>query len=170
MIVARPRLPVLVILSVAAAAVSACSTTAPVAPVAVASGAPAPVAGLDWHLTTDDTEAKLAYGLAESDELKLGLSCERGTGRLEVSAMRPHGARDIHLESGGETERFPARSEPSQLHEGVFLTAQTRTTEPVFQRFRKVGWLADWQGDRRETYAPHPASAGDIERFFAFCG
>lgn len=154
------------------AGLAACaSVEAPApAPLAASSGAPVPIEGYDWHLSTDETEAKLAYGLAESDELRLGLSCTLGSGRLEVSAMRPAGVREIHLESGGETERFPARSEPSQLHEGVFLTADTRTAEPVFQRFRKVGWLADWQGTKRETYVPHPAAAPDIERFFAFCG
>lgn len=149
---------------------AACATVEAPAQAAVSSAAPAPVEGYDWHLSTDQTEARLAYGLAESDDLRLGLTCTRGSGRLEVSAMRPAGVREIHLESGGETERFPARSEPSQLHEGVFLTARTSAAEPVFQRFRKVGWLADWQGTKRETYAPHPASTPDIERFFAFCG
>lgn len=175
MISARPRLPALrlsalALLSIAAAAVSACSTTAPVAPSAVVAGAPVPIAGLDWHLTIDEAEAKLAYGLEESDELKLGLTCERGSGRLEINAMRPAGVRELYLESGGETERFAARAEPSGLHEGVFLTAQARTSTPVFQRFRKVGWLADLQNGRRETYAPHAEATPSIERFFAFCG
>lgn len=149
---------------------AACASVEAPTPPAVTSSAPRPVEGYDWHLSIDEPEARLAYGLAESDELRLGLTCARGSGRLELSAMRPAGVREIHLESGGETERFPARSEPSELHEGVFLTAGTRTAEPVFQRFRKVGWLADWQGTARETYVPHPASAADIERFFAFCG
>ncbi len=152
------------------AGMAACASVESPAPVTASSGAPVPIEGYDWHFSTDETEAKLAYGLAESDELRLGLTCTQGSGRLEISAMRPAGVREIHLESGGETERFPARSEPSQLHEGVFLTAESRTAEPVFQRFRKVGWLADWQGTKRETYVPHPAAAPDIERFFAFCG
>lgn len=170
MIVARPRLPALVALSVAAAAMAACSTTAPVTPPAEASGAPAPVAGLDWHLTIDEPEAKLAYGIEESDELKLGLTCERGTGRLEINALRATPVRVLHLESGGETERFSVRAEPSGLHEGIFLTGQARTSEPVFLRFRKVGWLADLQDGRREIYAPHADAVASIERFFAFCG
>ncbi|MGA0544126.1 hypothetical protein ACO2Q1_02505 [Brevundimonas sp. VNH65] len=164
------RLAPLAALAAASVLAAACSTTTPAPTPPAASGAPMPVAGLDWHLTVDEPEAKLAYGIAESDELKLGLTCEKGSGRLEINAMRPAGARDLYLESGGETERFSARAEPSELHEGVFLSAQSRTSHPVFQRFRKVGWLADLQGDRRETYAPHAASAPDIERFFAFCG
>lgn len=164
------RIPSILAVAAATAALAACSTTAP-APVATASsGSPMPVAGLDWHLTVDEPEAKLAFGIEESDELKLGLTCERGSGRLEINAMRPVGVRELYLESGGETERFAARAEPSGLHEGVFLSAQARTTHPVFQRFRKVGWLADLHGGQRETYAPHAASAPQIEQFFAFCG
>lgn len=150
-------------------AMAACATTA-TPPAAASSGTPMPVTGLDWHLTIDEPGAKLAYGIEESDELKLGLTCERGTGRLEINAMRPANTRELHLESGGETERYRARAEPSGLHEGVFLSAQARTADPVFQRFRKVGWLADLQGGRRETYAPHAAAAPSIEQFFAFCG
>lgn len=147
-----------------------CASMEAPAPMTASSSAPAAVEGYDWHFSTDDAESKLAYGLAESDDLRLGLSCERGSGRLEITAVRSPGVREIHLESGGETERFPARAEPSQLHDGVFLTAQARTAEPVFLRFRKLGWLADLQGAKRETYAPHPAALPDIERFFAFCG
>lgn len=164
------RIPAILAMAAATAVLAACSTTAPAPAITASSGAPLPVAGLDWHLTVDEPEAKLAFGIEESDELKLGLTCEKGSGRLEINAMRPTGTRELHLESGGETERFAARAEPSGLHEGVFLSAQARTSHPVFQRFRKVGWLADLQGDRRETYAPHAASAPQIDQFFVFCG
>jgi hypothetical protein len=38
------------------------------------------------------------------------------------------------------------------------------------QRFRRLAWLARWQGGQREVYVPHPGSADRVERFFAFCG
>ncbi len=135
------------------------------------SSAPQPIAGYDWFYHADQGEARLAYGLAESDDLKLGMDCRRGSGRLALSSTSANlSAKDIHVESGGETERFAAASEPSQVHDGVFLTAQADADTPVFQRFRQVGWLALWQGDTREAYAPHPGSRDTIERFFAFCG
>jgi hypothetical protein len=134
-------------------------------------GGPSPITGYDWFYSTDDDTARLAYGLAESDDLKLGFDCRRGSGRLEMVAIAEKGARpEIYVESGGETERFPATSEPSQLHDGVFLNAAASTTEPVLQRFRRVGWLAQWRDGDREAYAPQPDSAGNIDRFFAFCG
>jgi len=30
--------------------------------------------------------------------------------------------------------------------------------------------MAQWRNGEREAYAPHPDSAANIERFFAFCG
>ena len=169
------RAPTLFVLSALAVGAAACATVEPPpaapTPPPAAGPAPLPVEGYDWFYSTDEDTARLAYGLAESDDLKLGFDCRRGAGRLEMVAIAAKGAKpEIHVESGGETERFPASSEPSQLHDGVFLSAEASTAEPVFQRFRGVGWLAQWRDGAREAYAPQPGSAANIERFFAFCG
>lgn len=150
---------------------AACASVEPSVPASSPlASTPAPVAGQDWFYHVDGGEARLSYGTENSDDLRLGLSCARSTGRLELNAHTPHDATQIHLESGGKTERFVASSEPSQLDDGVLLTAEAATAAPVFQRFRRLGWLAMWQDSARQAYAPHPASAGRIERFFAFCG
>jgi hypothetical protein len=168
---ANPKPGRLVLIAVLGALAAACSTTRDLAPSPMVSGgSPQPVAGVDWFYHPDGTEAKLVYGVETSDDLRLGLTCQKGAGRLEITTNAPHGVREIHLESGGETERFRAEGEASELADGDFLTAQATTSVPVFQRFRRLGWLAQWQGDRRETYVPHPTAAPDIERFFAFCG
>ena len=166
------RSPTILALTVLAATASACATAAPEASGGIASSeSPAPVEGYDWFFHSDAAAARLAYGLAESDDLRLGLDCDRGSGRLTLSGTALSGAKpEFHIESGGETERFPARAEPSPLHDGVFLSGEAPAHAPVFQRFRRVGWLALWQDGRREAYAPHPGSAPHIERFFAFCG
>lgn len=164
------RSPALAVLAVSAAILGACSTATSAPPHLAVSAAPLPIAGLDWTLTIDTPEAQLAYGTPESDDLRLGLSCRRGDARLEITAARPSPARELLLESGGETERFRVASEPAEVHEGVFLTGEGRTDQPLFQRFRKVGWMAGWQDGRRETYVPHAETAPDIERFFAYCG
>ena len=158
-------------LALGAAACATVETPLEPAPVVVSSGSPAPVANHDWFYHRDGEEARLVYGLAESDDLRLGLDCRQGSGRLALSAVGgPDAKPEIHVEAGGETERFAAQSEPSELHEGVFLTAEAATNAPVFQRFRRVGWLALWQDGERQAYAPHPGSTPNIERFFAFCG
>jgi hypothetical protein len=164
------RAPALLALSGLLLSVAACATVEPPS-MPVAAGAPQPIDGYDWHFSGDDEAARLAYGVEASDDLRLGIDCRRGSGRLELSANAPKGAKpEIHLESGGETERFPAASEPSQVHDGLFLTAEASATEPVFQRFRHEGWLAIWHGDARDPLAPHAGTRPQIERFFAFCG
>lgn len=167
------RAPALLVVSGLALGAAACASvegTAP-APLPAPGPAPSPVANHDWFYNVDEDTARLAYGVAESDDLKLGLDCGRATGRLELVSIAQQGAKpEFLLESGGETGRFPAEAEPSQLNDGVILTARASTSEPVFQRFRRVGWVALWRDGEREAYAPHPPSLPDIERFFAFCG
>lgn len=158
-------------LALTATACATVETPAGPVPVVASSGAPAPVADHDWFYHRDGDAARLVYGLAESDDLRLGLDCSEGSGRLALSAVGGPDARpEILVEAGGETQRFAAQSEPSQLHEGVFLTADATADAPVFQRFRRIGWLALWVDGERQAYAPHPESAPNIERFFAFCG
>lgn len=166
------RSPTIFALTVLAVTASACATAAPETPGGIASReSPAPVEGYDWFFHADAAAARLAYGLAESDDLRLGLDCDRGSGRLTLSGTASTGARpEFHIEAGGETARFPARAEASQLHDGVFLSGQAAADAPVFQGFRRVGWLALWQDGKRQAYAPQAGSAPNIERFFAFCG
>lgn len=165
------RQPALILLAGLTLGVAACATTDTPAPSAPSSGAPQPIEGYDWHFSGDAGAARLAYGVAESDDVRLAMDCEAGAGRLALIANAPEGARpEIHLESGGDTERFPAASEPSIIHDGVFLTAEAAADEPVFLRFRRLGWIAVWRGDEREPLAAHPQTLPQIERFFAFCG
>ena len=135
------------------------------------SSAPAPIAGYDWFLHQDGQAARLVFGLEESDDLKLALDCERGQGRLALSALAPKGAKpELHLEAGGETERFSAVAEPSQLDDGLFLSAAAETRHPVFKRFGQLGWMALWRGDQRQMMAGHPGADERVRRFLAFCG
>jgi hypothetical protein len=169
------RVPVLLVLWGVTLGAAACATVeptpAPPEPTPAASAAPLPTEGHDWLFSADDDIARLAYGVPESDGLKLGFDCRRASGQLEIVAIAAKGAKaEISVESGGETERFPARSEPSQLDDGVLLTADASTADPVFQRFRRVGWMALWRDGEREAYAPQPGSARNVEGFFAFCG
>jgi len=165
------RFPALLVLSGLALGAAACATVEPPPEVAAAGPAPLPVEGHDWLLTIDDGTAHLAYGVPESDDLQLGFNCRRGSGRVGLVTIAADGdAPVIMLESGGDTGRFAADAEPSALHDALILTAETAATEPVLLRFRRVGWMAQWRGGERETYAPHPESLPRVESFFAFCG
>lgn len=155
---------------------SACAAGAPPPPATLSPGtpplsAPAPIPGYDWFLMDDDdSEISLAYGLAESDDVPLSLSCRRGAGEIEL--MQDAGLDappEIHLESGGETERFAAVGLPSELTGGVLMTGMADVDEPVLQRFRRTGWLAVWAEGLRKPYAAHPGSETRVSRFFDLC-
>lgn len=156
---------------IAGAALAACSTV-PTGdpPDGLTSNGPAAVNGLDWHLTEDANETKLAYGRANSGDFGFALTCAPGSSRLSLFQAAEAGATVISLESGGDTEQFPAVSEPAGIQEGDVLVAVSPSKVPVFQRFRQLGWLATWQGHNREVLAAHPATRSTIERFFAVCG
>lgn len=131
----------------------------------------APIANYDWHLHTEGEDASLAYGLRDSDDLRLGLNCQRSSGQLALSAVGDTGTvPEISLESGGEAALYPATAEASELVDGVILSATAPAAAPVFQRFQSLGWLAHRQADDIHPYVAHPGSTARIARFFAFCG
>lgn len=157
--------------ALAALALTACAPTLKTELVSASSGAPLPTPGYDWHLNEDAEEASLSYGVAETDDVPLDLSCRPGSGALQIlQAVAVGHPKVIALESGGDTETYPAKAEPSAMHEGQDLTADARTTDPVFLRFRKLGWLATYGPDYRTPLVAQQGSDKHIDRFFALCG
>ncbi|KPF76494.1 hypothetical protein IP78_13265 [Brevundimonas sp. AAP58] len=149
---------------------AACASVEPVAaPAPITASTLTPTPGYDWFLSVDQGAARLAYGVETSDDLKLGLDCETGSGKVDLVALGKTGASEIHLESGGDTERFRAEGEPSQIHDGDLLTATADLDTPVLQRFRRLGWIAQWVDGERAAYVPQPGSEINVERFFALC-
>ena len=50
------------------------------------------------------------------------------------------------------------------------LSAPASPQDPVFQRFRRVGWLATWGEGGRVMMAAQPGSLKNITDFFDVCG
>jgi hypothetical protein len=160
----------------AAALTSACATPRPAGETtslaAPTASAPVPAPGYDWFFNADPaaSELSLSYGVADSDDVPLSLSCHKGDGALMLLRSAAPPRTTLALESGGETETYPAKAEPSPLHGGHDLTAQARAADPVFQRFRRLGWLAVLDGESRLMMAGHPGATQRVEAFFAACG
>jgi len=162
----RPR--ALSSLLAATASLAACATAPSATP---GRAAPVPIDGYDWILHRDGDDARLSYGVAESDDVRLALDCARGAGSVALTVLAgPDAAPEIVLESGGETESFIANSEEDLLHDGLILTAEADADSPIFQRFRRTGWLAARRGGTLEVYATHPGSGERVDGFFDFCG
>ena len=157
---------------IAFSALATACATKPTAPVTTATAsAPAPTPGRDWRLIEDpDGETRLAYGGEASDDLALALDCAPGARRLTLSGPAPTGARpEFHLESGGDTERYAAQAEEAGFTDGEWLTAETASSDPVFLRFRRLGWVAMWRGEQREMLAGHDGALAGVKRFFEVC-
>ena len=159
-----------IVATFALTALAACATRPDAPAPVVEASAPATIDGYDWFMHADEQEAMLAYGVANSDDLKLRLDCAPASGRLRLTTPAAGPEREIFLESGGDTERYAAVAEPSGIHDGDLLIAEAAAADPVFLRFRRLGWIAIWRGEEREPLAAHPQTLPQIERFFAFCG
>lgn len=159
----RPVVPAALI----ALAAGACAT--PVTSPQAEAGAPIAVAGLDWFGHRDGADLSLAYGREASDELRLRLDCRAGSGVMTLTAPADGDEPIIYLESGGDTERFPAQVEPSGMGGELLIGTEAAVDQPVFHRFRSLGWIASWRGDTREAYVAQPGSASAVQRFFDAC-
>ena len=164
-------LPLLVALLTLGACASMDPAPTALSPTDTPDSAPQPIADHDWAFYVEDDQASLAYGRAESDDVWLSLACNKASGRLDLFRLADaDGQPVIYLESGGETERFTGRIEPSELFEHGEVLAEAPTTPPVFQRFRRLGWLGLHDAEGRALMVAHPTSTDGIERFFAYCG
>lgn len=127
-------------------------------------GAP-PVAapdGMGWHLSHEGTMAKLAYGVANSDQLALMLTCEPGRGAAAVyGEVQPATPRLIHAS---------AASAIDPLGGGLFEEARVSLNDPTLQRLARTGSLAVEGDAGRFRLTATTEERRDIAAFFDWCG
>lgn len=96
-----------------------------------------------WFFDREDDEVQLFYGLAQSDDIPLGLTCAKGSGQIRVSTpSEDNSRRQISLTSGGQVTHLPARAEAAEVFDGYDIIARTTPSDPVMQAFGVNGWLA----------------------------
>jgi hypothetical protein len=124
---------------------------------------PASPDGMGWHLSHEGATAKLAYGLANSDQLALMLTCEPGRGTAAVyGEVQPASPRLIHASSG------PAAIDP--LGGGLFGEARIATADPTLQRLARKGTLAVEGDAGRFQLTATTEERRAIAAFFDWCG
>lgn len=137
--------------------------------------APTPAAGLSWFMVNEEGKAKLAYGAANSDDVRLMLTCAKGSGKLTVTrtiATEEVGATPIlTLGSGSARGRWLAKSAAAADQAGrVQLTVDMTTTEPAIDAFERNGWVTAINADGKTVgMAPQPGDTA-VRRFFDYCG
>jgi hypothetical protein len=137
--------------------------------------APVPASGLNWFLADEDGSAKLAYGAASSDDVRLMMTCAKGSGKVSVSrTVTPKDAGTppiLALASGSARGRWLAAATPAADQDGhTQLTVAMTTTEPTLEAFQRNGWIEAVNADgKSEGMAPQPGDTA-VRRFFNYCG
>jgi hypothetical protein len=120
------------------------------------------VAPMGWHLSHDGSLAKLAYGVENSDQLALMMTCERGQTRATVYGdVLPAGPRVTRASMS--TAIDPLSGE---------LTEETRISvqDPALQQLVRSGKLAVEAETGMFELPANPVERRLIGEFFAYCG
>lgn len=120
-------------------------------------------AAMGWHLSHEGSIAKLAYGMANSDQLALMMTCEPGHGQAVVYGdVQPASPRLIRA------SLTAAPIDP--LSGGLADEARIALRDPALQRLAQRGRLTV-EGDA--GHFELTANADErllVSQFFAYCG
>lgn len=104
---------------------------------------PARQGDYQWFFDREDDEFQLFYGMAQSDDIPLGLTCTRGSGQIRISTpSEDNSLRSLTLTSGGQVATYPARAHGAEVFDGYDIVSQTTPSDPVMQAFGLHGWMA----------------------------
>ena len=115
-----------------------------------------------WHLSHDGSLAKLAYGVENSDQLALMLTCERGQTQATVYGdVQPASPRLIMATRAAAIDPL-----------GGGLADETRISvrDPALQQLARTGKLAVEAGAGSFELSATPGERRLIGEFFAYCG
>ena len=120
----------------------------------------------------DGGEAKLAYGRANSDDVRLMLSCEAGKRQVEITDAAHGEARTgdmLVLTSGTARSALPASVETNEESGGKLAVAHADVDLPALDGFRRSGAIAVKLGAREYALSTTAAERPQIARFFSAC-
>ena len=118
---------------------------------------------MGWHLSHEGPMAKLAYGVANSDQLALMMTCEPGQAQAVVYG-------DVHPASPRLVKTSTESAAIDPLGGGLADEARIPLRAPALQKLARSGKLAV-KGE-----AGHFELTADgkeqrlVEQFFAYCG
>ena len=117
-----------------------------------------------WHLSHEGEMAKLAYGVANSDQLAVMMTCAPGDRSAVVyGAVQPAGARLIHASMGGPAEIDPMTGE---------LARESRIglTDPALRSLVEDGALPVKGDAGRGSLPADKTERRMISDFLSYCG
>ncbi|MGZ3367088.1 MAG: hypothetical protein ACXWKY_20525 [Caulobacteraceae bacterium] len=120
----------------------------------------------------DGGEAKLAYGRANSDDVRLMLTCEAGKRQVEITDAAHGQARAgdmLVLTSGKARSALAASLEPNDETGGKLAIAHADPALPALDGFRRSGEIAVKLGSREYALSATAGERAGIARFFSVC-
>ena len=142
-----------------------------------------------WTLSLEGEAAYLVYGVPDSDDGRIALSCRKGSGRVTVMApvthrvesrLDPSGrwldARErpspwpvaVSLRSGSARAELRGQAQPDEMNGGSTVEATLAAGSPVLLAFSRSGRLS--LTAYGETVDEPPAPAGRASAFLKACG
>lgn len=119
-------------------------------------------APMGWHLSHDGSLAKLAYGVENSDQLALMMTCEPGQTQANVYGdVQPASPR---------LSKASMRTAIDPLSGGLADEARISVHDPALQQLARSGKLAVEAEAGRFELSANPAERRLIGDFFAYCG
>ncbi|MGZ9098450.1 MAG: hypothetical protein ACXW3O_01985 [Brevundimonas sp.] len=120
-------------------------------------------APMGWHLSHEGQMAKLAYGVANSDQLALMMTCERGQAQAVVYG-------DVQPASPRLIKASMSAGAIDPLGGGLADEARISTRDPALQQLAQVGKMpVEGEAGRFELTATRDERRV-IDDFFAYCG
>lgn len=120
------------------------------------------VAPMGWHLSHEGSLAKLAYGVENSDQLALMMTCEPGQAQATVYGdVQPASPRLIKASMSMAID---------PLSGGLADVARISVRDPALQQLARSGKLAVEADAGRFELSATPAERRLIGDFFAYCG
>lgn len=117
---------------------------------------------MGWHLSQEGPLAKLAYGVENSDQLALMMTCERGQSQATVYGdVQPAGSRIIRTSSSSAID---------PLSGDLAGEARISVRDPALQQLARSGKLAVEADAGRFQLSASPTERRLIGDFFAYCG
>jgi hypothetical protein len=120
----------------------------------------------------EGSDARLAYGRANSDDVQLMLRCEAGQGQVEITDAVLGEAKTgdlLLLISGKAKSALPARVETNEESGGRLAIVQADTSASALDGFRRSGVIAVRLGTRQYELSATASEKAAIARFFSLC-
>ena len=127
--------------------------------------------GFGLHFQDEGSDVKLAYGLADSDDVALMLQCAKGAGMVQVTDVARDSARPVLvLASNDGISVLTASLQPNPEGVAPLLAAETSVDSPALAAFRRTGRISVRNGDFRYGIMSTGSERAEVGRFFAACG